>query len=71
MTHDELPINEFPYELQELAKNLTVPMDYSEIFNTDTSNMIMLYGVVCEHDTGYLCEHRLMFILNKVNELVL
>ena len=70
MTHDELPINEFPYEIQQLAMNLTIPMRYSEAFDTN-QDMIMLYGVMCECDTGYLCEHRLMFILNKVNEMVL
>lgn len=45
----------------ELIKILNCNTSYGEDRITDS---IMSFGVVCEHDDGFMCEHRLEYLLN-------
>jgi len=61
-TNDKLNItNDHP--LYDLAKSLNVPTSYGE---GDTKDSIMTYGVICNHNDGFLCEHRLLWILKFI-----
>ncbi len=34
----------------------------------DPTSSIMTYDVICEHDSGFLCEHRLNWIINEIKK---
>ena len=51
--------------LFKLAKKLSVSGSYSVDYKKES---IMDYEKVCSHDDGYLCEHRLQFIIDFINK---
>ena len=67
LTLDEVDWNEYPYEIQQIAKQLNCArmagIPYPE-------GSIMAFGEVCECRSGFLCEHRLIWILNNIDVLV-
>ena len=46
--------------LKELETKLNTSGSYSIQYHEDS---IMTYGKICDHDDGYLCEHRREWIL--------
>ena len=46
--------------LKELETKLNTSGSYSIPYHEDS---IMTYGKICDHDDGYLCEHRREWIL--------
>jgi hypothetical protein len=46
--------------LKELETKLNTSGSYSIPYHKDS---IMTYGKICDHDNGYLCEHRREWIL--------
>ncbi len=50
-------------ELMDLVNNLNTLTNYSE---RSIPQSIMFHGNHCKCDDGYLCEHRLQFIINKL-----
>ncbi|MGK0174061.1 MAG: hypothetical protein ACI9AT_000424 [Ulvibacter sp.] len=53
--------------LHELMEKLNCTMSYGQNMK-DVENSIMHYGQLCDHDDGFLCEHRLEWILNYIQE---
>jgi hypothetical protein len=51
--------------IRELAKKLTVD---SHSYSQMPEGSIMDYEQICHHDSAYLCEHRLQYIVNFLNE---
>jgi hypothetical protein len=49
--------------IKKLAEKLSVSGSYSVDY---ISESIMAYDKICEHDSAYLCEHRLQFIVDFV-----
>lgn len=47
--------------LQKLETKLSTSGSYSIPYNEDS---IMKYDNICEHDDGYLCEHRRQWIID-------
>jgi hypothetical protein len=45
---------------------LATMLDVSNQNEPYHQNSIMNYNVLCHHDDGFLCEHRLQFILNYI-----
>jgi|TARA_R110000787_G_scaffold336_10_gene1338 hypothetical protein len=67
MTLDKINIEEYSEETKNIARQLNTPTSGDEsresiaIAIKDNSVMIGL----CSHDDGFLCEHRLKWILDK------
>lgn len=53
--------------LNELSHNL-FPKNKPIHEDTHEKESIMQYSVICEHDSGYMCEHRAECLLNKITE---
>jgi len=51
--------------IRELVATLNCKTNYNE---DDPSDSIMHYGQLCDHDDGYLCEHRLQFIIDTLKK---
>jgi hypothetical protein len=51
--------------LKELEKAITVGKYYTKSY---PEGSIMAYEEICDHDSGYLCEHRRQWILNYIQE---
>lgn len=51
----------------ELRKILALDLSGS---NTDFPDSILTYNVVCNHDDGYLCEHRLEWLIEFLKEKI-
>lgn len=66
-TLDEIGWNEYSPEIQRIAKALNVSRNFTA---PDPQGSVMNMGEVCDCDSGFLCEHRLIWILNNVDELV-
>jgi hypothetical protein len=63
MTIDKIDISKLNEEQKDLATKLNCTTNYSE---EKPKGSIMHFGQLCEHDTGFLCEHRLEYILGYV-----
>jgi hypothetical protein len=63
MTIDEINITDYD---EKLAKKLNCITNWGE---DKPLGSIMGYGDICKHDNGYLCEHRLEYILKYVKNL--
>jgi hypothetical protein len=65
MTKDKINIKDLSPHLKELVDRLNCTTSYNEDKPKDS---IMHYGQLCNHDDGFLCEHRLEYILNYLNQ---
>lgn len=55
------------HQLYDLAKSLNVATNYDHNeYDYDLKDSIMSYGVICNHNNGFLCEHRLRWILDFI-----
>ena len=65
MTIDKIDISKVKQgsDLDFLIQRLNCTTNYYE---NDPPKSIMHFGQLCEHDDGYLCEHRLQFIINSL-----
>ena len=65
MTIDNVNLKDLPKNLKELAKKLNTTTSYDEDYPKDS---IMIYEEICSCDTGFLCGHRLQYILDYINK---
>lgn len=65
MTIDKIDLTDVKEgsDLDFLIQRLNTITSYNEQVPPKS---IMHYGQLCNHDDGYLCEHRLQFIINQL-----
>lgn len=66
-TGEQVDLSEVPLDspIRELVKKLTVD---SHSYSTMPEGSIMGYEQLCNHDSAYLCECRLQYIVDFLNE---
>ena len=65
MTKDKINIKDLSPHLKKLVDKLNCTTSYLEDTPKDS---IMHYSQLCNHDDGFLCECRLEYILNYLNQ---
>lgn len=68
-TEERLNINKSDKDLVYLSKKLNVATSWDANNEDKLTESIMIYGNLCSHDDGFLCEHRLQWILDYVKKL--
>lgn len=54
-------------DILSIMNDLNISMDY----NTESpSDSIMSYNILCECDDGFLCDHRLEYIIKKLSSII-
>lgn len=53
-------------EIEYLKKALECPTTYHNATKINYPNSILLYKEVCDCDDGFLCEHRLEWLINYI-----
>lgn len=66
-THEEVNLSGLPLDspIRELVLNLSCAHSYMD---NSILESVMEYDRICNHNDGYLCEHRLQFIVDFLNK---
>ncbi len=55
---------------EETEKDLRLKLSVSGNYSTPyPKESILAYGNICQHDSGYLCEHRLNWLINYIKDI--
>lgn len=62
---------EYDSTLHKLIDNLNVNLGgYGEDTYSEDSGNVMMFGVICNHDSYYMCKHRLQWIVDFLKDKV-
>jgi hypothetical protein len=66
MTVDKLDLDKLGIKEGSLLHKLVLNLNTMTSGSENAPINVMNYGGICDHDSGYLCEHRLKYILEFI-----